>query len=77
MKYYDGTKVCEGDIVAVEREDGWAEAIVLKLIQPDSEEVSHWNLPKGGVVIEGGGLGCFTVESLEADSEIRFVRSDR
>ena len=73
MRYRDGTEVCEGDVVAVRRGDSFERGVVTKVILPATQDASDWSLPSGGVLIEGGGLGLFTVGALEQDEDIDFV----
>jgi hypothetical protein len=74
MKYNNGTEVQEGDIVLVHRSKSSIEGVILKIIQPNTEESNHWSLPDGGVLIEGGGFGLSATKSLEEDEDIVFVR---
>ncbi len=74
MKYHDGTEAQVGDTVTVEGDKGQkVPATVVKIILPNTEEADEWNLPAGGVLMEGGGLGAFMPHCLENDSEIEFV----
>jgi hypothetical protein len=74
MKYSTGIEVQSGDIVLVQRGGSPIEAVILKIIQSNTEEADHWSLPVGGVLIEGGGLGLSATQSLEEDEDIVFVR---
>jgi hypothetical protein len=73
MKYRDGTEVREGDVVAVHHGRSPERGVVKKVILPGTGDAVDWSLPVGGVLIEGGGLGMFTTESLEQDEDIAFV----
>jgi hypothetical protein len=74
IKYYDGTEIQVGDAITVERDQGIkTPAVVLKIVQPHTAEAEQWNLPEGGILMEGGGLGSFVSNSLEKDSEVVFV----
>jgi hypothetical protein len=73
MRYRDGTEVREGDVVALHHGKSPEQGVVKKVILSATEDASDWSLPKGGVLIEGDGLGLFTTESLEQDEDIDFV----
>jgi hypothetical protein len=73
MKYRDGTEVREGDVVAIRGGRSRERGVVKKVILPATRDATDWSLPVGGVLIEGGGLGLFTMESLEDDEDIGFV----
>ncbi len=74
LKYYDGTKIQVGDAITVEGNQGIKiPAVVLKIVEPRTEDAEQWNLPTGGVLMEGGGLGTFVSSYLEKDNEIVFV----
>lgn len=74
MKYMNGIEVMEGDVVAIRREDGFIEGVVLQVLLPNTPDADAWSSPDGGVMIEGGGLGLSITESLENDEEVVFVR---
>jgi hypothetical protein len=74
MKYSDGIEVQAGDVVLVQRSKSSMEGVIVKIIQPNTEESHHWYLPDGGVLIEGGGFGLSATKSLEEDEDIVFVR---
>jgi hypothetical protein len=74
MKYMNGIEVMEGDVVAIRREDGFIEGVVLQVLLPNTPDADAWSSPNGGVMIEGGGLGLSITESLENDEEVVFVR---
>jgi hypothetical protein len=74
MKYNNEVEVQEGDVVLVRRSESSMEGVILKIIQPNTEESNHWSLPDGGVLIEGGGFGLSATKSLEEDEDIVFVR---
>lgn len=75
LKYYDGNEIQVGDAITVEGNQGIKiPAVVLKIIQPHTEDTKQWNLPNGGVLMEGGGLGTFVSSYLEKDNEIALVR---
>jgi hypothetical protein len=74
MKYSSGIEVQEGDFVLVQRSKSSAEGVILKIVQPNTEESKHWSLPDGGVLIEGGGFGLSSTRSLEEDEDVIFVR---
>ncbi|HRI65655.1 MAG TPA: hypothetical protein PK156_15515 [Polyangium sp.] len=74
MKYKNGIEVMEGDVVAVHRDGGSVEGVILKLILSNTPDAEEWESPNGGVLIEGGGLGLFVAESLAEDEDIGFVR---
>ena len=74
LKYYDGTKIQVGDAITVEGNQGIKiPAVVLKIIEPYTEDAKQWNLTTGGVLMEGSGLGTFVSSHLEQDNEIVFV----
>jgi NAD-dependent DNA ligase len=74
LKYYDGHKIQVGDTITVEGNQGIKiPAVVLKIIEPHTEDAEQWNLPTGGVLMEGGGLGTFVSSYLEKDKEIALV----
>jgi hypothetical protein len=74
MKYFNHTKIRDGDLVTVERSNGKIPAVVIKVLRPHTKDALDWNSPDGGVLIEGGGLGLFVANHLEKDPEIEFVR---
>ena len=74
MKYNNEVEVQEGDVVLVRRSESSMEGVILKIIQPNTEESNQWSLPDGGVLIEGGGFGLSATKSLEEDEDIVFVR---
>ena len=59
MKYMSGIEVMEGDVVAVHHNREAVEGVVLKVILSNTPDAEEWESPKGGVLIEGGGLGLF------------------
>jgi hypothetical protein len=73
MKYRNGTDVRAGDVVVVHHGRSSEPGVVKKVILPGTEDAADWSLPVGGVLIEGGGLGLFTTDSLEQDEDIDFV----
>jgi hypothetical protein len=73
MKYRDGTKVCDGDVVLVHNGRTDARGVVLKIVLPGTEDAADWSLPTGGVLIQGGGLGLFVTAHLEQDEDIDFL----
>ena len=74
LKYFDGAEIQVGDAITVEGENGrQAPAVVLKIIQPHTEDAEQWNLPEGGVLMAGGGLGFFVSNYLSEDNEITLV----
>jgi hypothetical protein len=73
MRYRDGMEVRAGDVVHVRHGKTDEHGIVVEVILPGTEGAANWSLPAGGVLIEGGGLGLFTVRSLEEDEDIDFV----
>lgn len=74
MKYKSGIEVMEGDIVAIRRDGQSVEGVVQKVIVADTQDAHTWAASKGGVLIEGGGLGLSLTESLDNDDDIVFVR---
>jgi hypothetical protein len=74
MRYKDGTEVREGDVVFIRDSGVDVPGLVLKIIFPGTAEANQWSAGKGGVLIEGGGLGLSLSESLENDEDVRFVR---
>jgi hypothetical protein len=74
MRYKDGTEVREGDVVFIRDTGVDVPGLVLKIISPGTAEANQWPGGKGGVLIEGGGLGLSLSESLENDEDVRFVR---
>ena len=77
MKYKSGIEVIEGDVVAIRCTGRSVEGVVLKVILPNTPDAHAWAAPKGGVLIEGGGLGLSVTESLENDEDVIFVRRAR
>jgi hypothetical protein len=79
MNYKDGTKVQVGDEVTVSHGNGRSDqsGTVLQIIQPYSKEAIDWNIPEGGVLIEGGGYGLFVTNALAEDEDILFVCRSR
>lgn len=52
LKYYDGHKIQVGDAITVEGNQGIKiPAVVLKIIEPHTEDAEQWNLPTGGVLM--------------------------
>lgn len=74
MKYKNGIDVQEGDIINIRHGTFDAPGIILKIIEPQTEDAEYWSVPCGGVLIEGGGFGLSATESLENDEDIIFVR---
>jgi hypothetical protein len=74
MRYADGIEVMPGDEVLVPGRQERLSGRILYVVAAGTREASTWSLPDGGCVIEGGGLGLFTVASIESDREIQFVR---
>jgi hypothetical protein len=76
MKYFDGKEVKAGDAVTVEGQ-GRLDilAVVVRVLRPHTTDALDWNMSKGGVIIEGGGLGLFVNCHLEKDFEIKFVHT--
>jgi hypothetical protein len=76
MKYMNGIEVRVGDIIAVSHGDqGDIEGVVIEVLLPDMPSAAlGWSSARGGVVIEGGGLGLFTTAPLDDDEDIVFVR---
>lgn len=75
LKYYDGNEIQVGDAITVEGSQGIKiPAVVLKIVEPYTEDAEQWNLPNGGVLMKGGGLGTFVSSYLEKDNEIALVR---
>ncbi len=74
IKYMSGIEVMEGDVVAVLHNRESDEGVVLKVILPDTPDAEEWQSPRGGVLIEGGGLGLFVTATPEDDEDLVFVR---
>jgi hypothetical protein len=74
MTYFDGTEAQLGDVITVRRDGIDVPGVVAKVVQPNSKEAEEWNLPDGGILIEGGGLGLFATHRLSEDNDIAFVR---
>jgi hypothetical protein len=47
--------------------------VVVKVVAPGTEDAVDLALPKGGVLIEGGGYGVFATAVLDEDEDIDFV----
>jgi hypothetical protein len=73
MRYRDGTEVREGDVVSVHHGKTNDRGVVVSVVRPGTQAAIDWSLPRGGVLIEGGGLGLFTTEHLAEDEDIDFV----
>lgn len=76
MKYKDGTDVCEGDEVLIQRADGKHRGVVVKVLVPGTADAASWSAPSGGVLIQGAGLGLSLTVSLDDDPEVVFVRRE-
>jgi hypothetical protein len=75
MRYFNGKEVKTGDVVTVDRQGGVnIPAVIVKVLRPHTKDALDWQMPAGGVLIEGGGLGLFVNGRLEKDPEIKFVR---
>ena len=75
IKYMSGIEVMEGDVVGVHHGRGVVdEGVVLKVILPNTPDAEEWQSPRGGVLIEGGGLGSFVTATPEDDEDLVFVR---
>jgi hypothetical protein len=74
MKYLNGIEVQAGDKISVQHQDSTQPAVIIKVISPGTQDATDWDLPEGGVIIEGGGYGLFTMPQL--DEDIEFVHRE-
>jgi hypothetical protein len=73
MKYKNGIQVQEGDIITLRMYKSNLEGVIVKVVHPSTEDADHWSLPEGGVLIEGGGIGLLSTDSLEEDEDVVFI----
>jgi hypothetical protein len=74
MNYANGLEVQIGDEIYVRTSGANVSGVVLKIIQPHTEDAEQWSSPDGGILVEGGGLGMFVTHSFSEDSDIMFFR---
>lgn len=74
MNYESGQDVRVGDVVAIRGSDGIVHGVVVLVIAPDTRDAADWSAPKGGILIDGAGLGLSLTTEPHDDADLVLVR---